>query len=112
MSDTNFLKFILAGLAATGTFNQGSATARSNSEIQFRNGRGLPQAALTTVEWYRKAANQGLAQAQCKLGFAYYKGEGVPKDLAKAVEWCRKAADQDFGPARDALLWMPGGLDK
>lgn len=88
MPKTVLLKFILAGLAVIGPFDQGYAEAQSPGISQEQ-----------AVEGYRKAAERGDAQAQFRLGMEYHLAERVPQDYAKAAWWWRKAANQGHAEA-------------
>jgi TPR repeat protein len=83
--------------------DQGNATAQGMLGYMYREGKGVPQDFVASVNWYRKAASQGDAEAMGALGLAYHNGEGVPQDYAAAVDWYRMGATLGDSSAQTKL---------
>jgi uncharacterized protein len=114
----------LAGSAAAGPFEDGTAAARvGDYDTAMRLIRPLaeqgdrsaqtflghlywiiiPPDYAAAASWYGKAAEQGDAFAQDRLAYQYANGLGVTQDYAAAAGWYRKAADQGQADAQAGL---------
>lgn len=55
--------------------------------VMYLKGRGVPEDAAQSVQWFRLAAKQGMQKAQHGLGMLYGQGLGVKEDLVRAYLW-------------------------
>jgi TPR repeat protein len=67
--------------------NQGSAAAKNEVGIIYKNGFGIPQDYTEAVKWLRLASQQGHTSAQFVLAEMYQNGQGVLKNNVRAHMW-------------------------
>jgi TPR repeat protein len=70
---------------------RGDPIAQNNLGKMYADGRGMPQNAEKSVEWFTKAALQGDTDAELNLGVACLYGHGTAKDREQACHWFKAA---------------------
>ena len=95
-------QFALGVILSPGTFEgepaKISLLGRKNSDPLK-----VPDDAVASAYWYRKAAMQGLSSAQYNLAISYHHGRGVPQNLSEAYRYYKLAALQGDALAQTNL---------
>lgn len=90
----------------------GSARAKNNLGILYREGIGTAASDAEAVRWFRSAADQGEASAMRQLAAAYKEGKGVPQSSEESQRLLLRAADigevQAFMDLAEQVNWMYG----
>jgi len=79
---------------------------KSNSEIMYALGKGVPQDYSKAIQYYTQAANKGNTNAQVNLGIMYAFGKGVPQNFLKAIQYYTQAANNGNTDAQYYLGMM------
>ena len=66
----------------------------------YREGKGVAQDYLKSLEWYQKAAEHGEPKAQHNVALFYQNGLSINRDINAAIDWYIKAANQDYVPSQ------------
>ncbi|WP_245259362.1 sel1 repeat family protein [Methylobacterium sp. 77] len=82
----------------------GSAAAKVNIGILYRQGRRFEKNEVKARTWFRDAAEMGLAEGMYCYATALDNGVGGPADGVAARTWYVKAAERGTSKARDALV--------
>jgi TPR repeat protein len=82
----------------------GSAAAKVNIGILYRQGRRFEQNDTKARAWFREAAEMGLAEGMYCYATALDNGLGGPVDGSAARSWYERAAQRGTAKARDVLV--------
>lgn len=86
--------------------DKGSIEAQSAIAWLYRQGLGVPQDKVKSVELYLRAAEKGDSNAMINLAKAYLNGEGIDKNVEKAMGLYHKAADAGNATAQGYLGYL------
>jgi TPR repeat protein len=87
-----------------GWVKKGKAWAMEMLGHRYRDGVGVKQSDIKTIELFEMAAKRGNATAQCNLGTFYEQGwHGLTQSSKRAIEYYSLAVEQGFAGAQTSL---------